>query len=301
MVSPQGHIEWFLHIGIANEMEIHFSVLPISRHGKISQTQKDKQLKLPSSPFQTWRASEIKGASFVYYFAIFNNLELFNTSTEDVLSVFLFPCQRVALFLSLYIHMSSIFYVFYWIFFFFKCPWEALRTQVDMLKLFCLTNGFIQPNSQRAKDIQLSYMTKKNIKLSHFRSWNFKKSISWLLGVLKVQNEPIQCSAIKHFSHCHADSYLPTGRTLHRVEPGQQWLATSWEMTLQNSWHSSGGRKGLAGMISPKGQTWKWLSALLLILGSFSLSRWLEWAHNAVYLLQTSFWMFNTGSRCEGV
>lgn len=147
MVSPQSHIEWFLHIGIANEMEIHFSVLPISRHGKISQTQKDKQLKLPSSPFQTWRASEIKGASFVYYFAIFNNLELLNTSTEDVLSVwvFYFPVRGWHSFFH-YIFICQVFFMFSIGFFFFKCPWEALRTQVDMLKLFCLTNGFIQLN-----------------------------------------------------------------------------------------------------------------------------------------------------------
>lgn len=58
--------------------------------------------------------------------------------------------------------------------------------------------------------------------------------------------------------------------------------------------------RGWREWFPPKGQTWKWLSALLLILGRCSLSRWLEWAHNAVYLLQTFFWVFNTGSRCEG-
>lgn len=54
-----------LHIGIANEMQIHSSVLLISRLAKMPQTQKAKQPWLPSPPFDTRR--EIKTESFIYW------------------------------------------------------------------------------------------------------------------------------------------------------------------------------------------------------------------------------------------
>lgn len=82
-----------LHIGIANEMEIHSSVLPISRYAKIPQTQKAEQPRLPSSSFDAWRASEIKGGSFVYWrerFTLFNTLAPLKTSAYDALCVYIF-------------------------------------------------------------------------------------------------------------------------------------------------------------------------------------------------------------------
>lgn len=54
-----------LHIGIANEMEIHSSVPPISRQAKTPQTQKDEQLSRLSSPLKVGRPSGIKGGPFV--------------------------------------------------------------------------------------------------------------------------------------------------------------------------------------------------------------------------------------------
>lgn len=86
-----------------------------------------------------------------------------------------------------------------------------------------------------------------------------------------------------------------------------------FEMTLQNSWHSSGGRNRVARIISAKGQTWKWLCALLVMLGSLSpppfslslflsayLSLWLKWTHNKVCLPADRFQMLMAGSWCEG-
>lgn len=53
--------QWMvLHIGIDNEMEIHCSVVLISRYAKISQTQSAEQRRLPSWLFETWRVCEIK-------------------------------------------------------------------------------------------------------------------------------------------------------------------------------------------------------------------------------------------------
>lgn len=52
VVSLQGHIEWFLHTGIANGMEIHSSVSSISRRGKdVPDT------KRPPSPREAGRPS----------------------------------------------------------------------------------------------------------------------------------------------------------------------------------------------------------------------------------------------------
>lgn len=79
-------------------------------------------------------------------------------------------------------------------------------------------------------------------------------------------------------------------------------------MTLRNSLHSSRGRIGGRGVaariISAKGQTWKWLFALLPTLGSTffpSLPVCLlqKWAHNVVCLPADRFQMLMAGSWCE--
>ena len=52
-----------LHTGIANEMEIHFSVLLISRYAKMSDTQRETAEAAVPPPAATRRPSEIKGES----------------------------------------------------------------------------------------------------------------------------------------------------------------------------------------------------------------------------------------------
>lgn len=114
----------------------------------------------------------------------------------------------------------------------------------------------------------------------------------------------VQPYVVNPSTRLSASTYLPGGRTHRRVAPSWQRPATSWEMTLQHRWHSSRGRKGVARIISAKGQTWKWLCALLLMLGSLSLSLSLlrlKWTHNAVCLLADRFQMLMAGSWCEGL